>query len=684
MPVTRRSRKGQRLSDFFPAIDAPSPIVAKTPSTRRSTRAKTTSTPAATSVDVKSARRGRSTSRLVGTPVFDPELHGDISEDSHDSAEDEFVKSLTFSAVKPIRASESTPVARSALGHDYDIVVDYDSESDGFAFSPVKFTPQQSGNLKPVRKGNGTPAPVRRSKGTTRMVWNSERKRVEQRIIEDLIPESQTQSFTEIISDGSESDETGASSDSEIGPAVVVAQVGDSVSDQIRSEIASSGSPTSPSSPEEIPKSLNRKRRIPSYEGVMSTVTGKTSHNQSETPAVKASSFVLNQVGSGRESAGSKKSAAISPAKSSHVASAVAIRSPKVRLTRAVSGDLGSQRLETMDVPTYILSSETDTLRKNSHRYQPYARIPKKKQATVPQPFALSHQRPQEQIMKQVDQREPALDTVSFDRSIARDERIRGSTSQVLAAVPNRKRKASDAQEAPHPLDSPAKRVKLLDETRAVGKPRLPRNLIKSRSTVPDFRFSSEAFVQQKAAERKAKVDTQAKTEGLRPNDLGRVPRTLYSPEKNFKLNKAASVTKPEPFKFSTIARAARSPSIASPGPSKPISRPVKQAVPLRVPVLQAAPFIPKPSSHLSTVAASPSRSLPSRLETRREFDRVAGKHAEDVLRRKRKEAEALSAERERRMDERKGWRDSGTAAIEHWAARAKSNNSEGKRDWID
>ncbi len=103
----------------------------------------------------------------VGTPVFDPEVHGNIDDDEGwGSAGDEFLNSITFSAARP-RAEHQA----------YDVIVDYASDDDveAFTFSPVKLAPQYA-YASSVPKHVQTP---KKSSSLQRMVWNSAKRCVE-------------------------------------------------------------------------------------------------------------------------------------------------------------------------------------------------------------------------------------------------------------------------------------------------------------------------------------------------------------------------------------------------------------------------------------------------------------------------------------------------------------------------
>lgn len=354
--------------------------------------------------------------------------------------------------------------------------------------------------------------------------------------------------------------------------------------------------------------------------------------------------------------------------------------SPPVRLTRAVSGSLPMQRLEKLTIPQDVLEDCPENAKSKRQR-QAFARVPRKIPSTVPVPFELSQARSKAaEISSEI--RNP-----SEKENIASQQNVNAAGSDILpvARQSKNKRKASEMGQEPTGLQSPAKRIRAIKTMLPPSKRiHAHNNIIKPRPTVPSFEFSSDAILRQRAIAREEKLRREAEEEAgkRRPVDAGLVPRTLYSPEKMRTHIKTATPTKPQPFRFSTEARASRSPLVSTPVVPKPMPRKMDQ-MKIRVPALEVAPFVPKPSMLPTTIAASPIRKLPSRLETRREFDRMAEMHADQVVQRKRREEELLAAERERKMEERRGWKDMGTAAIEQWAARARMT-SNGKRDWID
>lgn len=683
MPTTRRSQKEQRLSDFFPAVNAPSPIVA---SARRAMRSNASATIAITrDTPRQSARKQPRLQDNVSTPVFDPEVHCRTDEDSLDSEEDAFVKSLHFSAAKS--RTKGTPMGTSKI-HDYEVMVDYDSDSDSFAFSPVKFTPGNS-ERKPIRRANGTPAPTARLRQASKMVWNSVTKKIEEQMVSLVTPQGARNLAARIstpaaraVLSGSSSDESDDNEEQDedgfeqhdthencydMGTVVPA-------TDQPATELVSQNS--SPDTSRKFDRTISK-----SGPCINANSTSASSVNNSnlgaatthdgvpvESPQVLVHRAPPIQAPLPRNSKLGRKT------------SAASTRSPRIHLTRAVSGSLTVQKLDKIPLPEYILSSENDTLRKQSMRPKTYARLPKKIPTTVPKPFALSKARskvPQTQHENSVQATEMSEDA---QQTAVQVDRVR----MPLAIA--KKRKMSDEPPESTGLRSPAKRVKV-DDTRArvIAPLRGTRNKLKPVSAVPAFEFSSEAMLKKRTMERELKLRRQAEEEARnrRPPEAGVVPRTLYSPEKQFRMNKVASATKPQPFKFSTEARAARSPSVSTPVVARKPSV-ARTSNALRVPVLEAAPFIPKPSTHPATVAASPARKLPSRLEVRREFDKVAERHAEEVMERRRRDEQNWALERERRIEERKGWKDSGQAAIEQWAATRAKVTEKGRRDWVD
>ncbi|CCG85057.1 protein of unknown function [Taphrina deformans PYCC 5710] len=326
-----------------------------------------------------------------------------------------------------------------------------------------------------------------------------------------------------------------------------------------------------------------------------------------------------------------------------------------------------------------------------THRQEPHARLVKIIPTTVPKPFGLSKARPKLTDLTSA----ITKDHRAEELHIHRDSKpaLRGPMTTVELPIldghvptTRGKRKFSEAQQQEVAgMSSPAKRIKVQhDQTRPILPARGQTSRLKHQSIVPSFEPPSAKMYKRTAEQTGSRFLRQAAGgERAREADIvGVVPRTVYSPEKQFRINKVASPTKPQPFKFSTEARAGRSPAVRRPlqdGP--PVPRKLNS---LHVPALKVAPFVPKPSDHPATIAASPARKLPSRLQTRREFDKVAEKHAEEVVQKRRREEELLAAERERRMNERRGWQDSGRAAIEQWAAARAKITSDGKRAWID
>lgn len=644
MPKTRSRCREQRLSDFFPSIEAPSPIVPDT-ATRRRTRSKaasssaTVETPVPKSFSRRTLNKKKRESQSTPT-VFDPAIHGLPIETSQDS-EDDFVQSITFSAVKPKTPEPPTPSAQSY--HDYEVLVDYDSDENGFSFSPLKSTPLCI-QKKPLRRSNGTPAPRKMGQ----VFWNSALKRIES-WAEDQPQEALDQDYSSNASSDFGNSSSGSDEDVESAAEnltrVKQVDLTDSTQEPVQiveKEIDDCAAGIRlPMKPYPFRKSgaqvLQEPQRDSKRNGVVAS-NGLNSLSRTDT------------------------------------------RSPKITLTRAIPGSKSTHMLEQLPIPDYILAPEPSPSCKPARAFQKTARVPEKLKPTIPRPFHLSQPRSQTQDGLQTNQ---ALKPIN-QRSSKTQRLHTGDDVLAHKQVPSRKRKTSEGDHDAG-LSSLAKRVKLTTTGRPLAPLRQAQNVRRQRSTKPTFEFSSEAEWKERASRRESRTKGQGTANASKPKEpqIGLVPRTLYSPEKQSRLTKNNSVTKPAPFKFSTDARASRSPSV----PRTTIEKPTK-AAPTRkshivdVPVLRTAPFIPKPSLHQPTVAASPVRTLPSRIQIRREFDKVADQHATENLRRRKEEEEKLALERERRMEERKGWQDQGKFAIEQWA-KAKIN-SDGRRDWID
>lgn len=658
MRTTRQNKKAQRLSDFFPAIDAPSPIARKATS-RRQTKIAVASTPASKTPTRKASANDKRS--YISTPVFDPDIHGAESDLSQSFEDAEFVKSLTFSPAKAKKAIRGTPgpARLTKKQHEYEVIVDYSSESEGFAFSPVKLAPvaiQESQG----RQSKDTTV----SRHTSEVYWNSKKKRVESVSEPSLPNESRSASPTPGDAFGSSVSSADSNASGKDGQY--------KGSRRTSKHFAEKG----------VVQRAQEKKR-PRDRSTQNIERNSDQYGSSIQVGDIASREDLTNVGKG-EPHRADRSQHLAPIprdiKNAIPTSQAAKRSPRIFLTRTVPGALTTQHLEQIPLPDFMLSSGSDTLRKRERSFRKVAQIPNKLKPTVPQPFNLSEplQRHGPQILHPNVTNEVQSMTEKASRGQADDD----FQVPVMSKKTSRKRKPSDAGEPPNGLSSPAKRIKLASvAARPVGTLR-PRRVPQTGYNTAESQILSTSAPQRRDTHRQASLQKPKLIEVKKTNEAqaGLVPRTLYSPEKQCRLNETKSVTKPAPFKFSTEARAARSPSVAAVTIQKPIQK--QKPNTLNVPVLRAAPFIPKPSNHQSTVAASPVRSLPSRLQIRREFDKVAEKHAEEALQRRRLEETAMAAERERRMEQRKGWQDLGQAAIDQWAK--NKINSEGKRDWID
>ncbi|ORY73462.1 hypothetical protein BCR37DRAFT_395966 [Protomyces lactucae-debilis] len=140
-------KKGDRLSDFFKEADTlPSPI------------------------EKQVKRRTRKQQQLA---TFDPDVHG-LESDSSGDDEVAFLSNITFSPIKaqatrPVHQGTPAVMTTATPKRDYEVIVDYDSDGTGFAFSPVKFTPA------PIKRRVNTPAPAA-SRGA--VIWDSAQRRV--------------------------------------------------------------------------------------------------------------------------------------------------------------------------------------------------------------------------------------------------------------------------------------------------------------------------------------------------------------------------------------------------------------------------------------------------------------------------------------------------------------------------
>lgn len=663
MPTTRRSQRGQRLSDFFPAIDAPSSIAPKVPA-KRSRRTNTVSTPLTLQSSAIKFSSKRKTQRPE-TPTFNPEVHGQYLEADHSYDDDEFIKSVTFSAAKAKLPSRSTPAAVNY--HDYEMVVDYDSDETGFAFSPVKFE-SPSAVRQSGRKIFGTPAPAQAGKA----MWKSEKNCVEKHDLDESSRGNVDRRSLETtirrkasVSSKVTTSESGSGTDD------------DTSTDQPFSDGNASIRPEpSAQEPESLVEGLAAD--LTWQEPILEVVPSDTDVNllgEKERAEVVAPPF--------RPSFGLPRNAKLAR----RVIGQIEARSPRIRLTRAVSGCKTTQMLEQLPIPDYLLKPEPENTSKPKRAFKKVARLPPKFRPTIPQPFALSKAQPQ--TSKAQPQREINLGHTVESRqghlrstgsNLYRAE-INGNPS--VSGILSKKRKASDSSDRTVGLSTPAKRIRTdVSVTGSSASSMQPLNLTKSHNKVPESQITLGSKWKQRAADRAMKSTIQEqRVRQLEDVHIGLVPRTLYSPEKQLRPLKTSSVTKPAPFKFSTDARAARSPVVASPIIEKPAKVTTKRST-VNVPVLRTAPFIPKPSSRQATIAASPVRALPSRIQIRREFDKVAEEHAAEALRQRRQEEEAWAKERERRMEQRRGWQDQGRDAIEQWAK--TKVNDDGKRDWID
>ncbi|BFZ57427.1 hypothetical protein PYCC9005_004479 [Savitreella phatthalungensis] len=218
--------------------------------------------------------------------------------------------------------------------------------------------------------------------------------------------------------------------------------------------------------------------------------------------------------------------------------------------------------------------------------------------------------------------------------------------------------------------------------------------IVKRQTTHAAFTFTSDAQFQERAAKREDKLARTMAAETARrrlPTTLGHVPRTLYSPAKLPDHQPShgpapPTPTQPAPFNFATQSRADR--RAAQLQSDSPVAEPVRTATvkrEVKVAVLSAAPFVPRPSTHTATVAQSPERAVESRLADRRAFDAIANERARQERRRRKQQEEALAQKREINQANRQSAKLNGLAAISAWQAAAASNpNKASKHAWVD
>ena len=526
MPVTRSSMspvkqvKFQRLSDFFPNDQAPSPI-------HPPTKYVDLVQPIRVEDDLRTpAKRRKSSTRpatpRISTPKFDPEVHG-VELDHSDESEDAFVNSITFSRPASVRSQK--PVG--------ELVVDYDSDEDSFSFSAIKTKSPIKVRLNPGLTPSRPPA-------MRKVIWNSSKKRVQ--------------------------DSTAALS-----------------TEQVKKADRSSGSAKSGTT-------LARDRH--------SSALGRQSKSLPQ-------AMVANE-----------PTRRIAPS---------AVSSPRVQLTRSVSGSVPVHTLERLEVPAAILQVKPRT-----QAPKPFARLP---------------------------------DKARVSSATVKSQNKRGSS----VAQNQRKRKADDDADEVG-LASPAKRLRL-SGSRKIAPLRPSKRVVSERGQS-----------QQNVMSRPRKVIATSSLTRKLPSP-GVVPGTLYSPERQTNLARQLSPTQPQPFTFATEKRSHVPRSDFTSPQKKALPKPAKLA---RIPALTVRPFVPRPSEQPCTTAASPQRTLPSRLELRRDFDKIAETHAAQMLARRKEQESALAAERERRIEERKTWRASGMEAVEQWQCSNQGGQTDKRRGWID
>lgn len=729
---------GHRLSDFFPPIDALSPIVGT--ATRRSARIRATSTPSTTSkIDGLTKSRKKRTKKVPDTAVFDPDVHTPHSEAGVSSSEENFVKSLQFSAIKPKTTVQTGKMPESKGSHDYEVVVDYSSDSDGFVFSPVKLTPKLAKKVR-IASSNVTPSSGDISDCIKKMVWNSDKKCVEEmvwkqsastpvtrnlskhRINTPAQPRLVTKIDTSLHHAGSRKGEKKNALLTNVR--ITASPHADAASD---SDTTTDSDPHSVSEADsDVESDASTAMRNDSDNG-QNSEESSISHNEYNKPGAIVSDTIeepqeVMQASLrgkiGKESVVSTHlpSLTASPMLSARsnryedlrkardencthksttrprelLQNRVSARSPKVSLTRVISGTQNAPKLEQMAVPDEFYKRRADPAIRSKPKAKQRGRLLQGWPNTVPMPSNIASRVSRGMISELTPKtfEEPTqLETAR--RAVVSGAGPPTDPITISSCNTNRKRKASVSQSDREGIKSPAKRIKV--SLPAPSRPIAPLRTKVGMSRAPVRQANAATSTQQPLRTKAA----HSLLRGLSEEEINRppmphagvVPHSLYSPEKLNAPQMSFSATKPAPFKFATAQRAIRSPvSTSKEVQSKASARKETHSKKARVvvPVLQAPPFIPRPSTHQATVAASPARKLPSRLAIRWEFDRVAEQHADQALQRRREEEAALAAERERRAEERKGWRDSGTAAIQQWAASRAKLTSDGKRDWVD
>lgn len=624
MPRTRRGANlaqetPVRLSDFFPDENAPSPILARTSPLRAMQDATACLCPpdlyVRKSIRKKSSPIKSQKAHVNGTPRFDPDIHGADLDASLDS-EDEFVQSLTFSAAK------CKPVERiKVTSKPYTIVHDYNSDDDDIiGLSPVKFSPVS--HKQSIRSINGTPAPSRSTKATTRMVWNSTKKKVVPRLVEDMRTKSYHWS--------SSNPKQAASPDH-----AMTEELCGTRSSQCHDM-----------------ESFSRPKIRPALAISAKKLQTSSTKNPND-PTVHQS---LANASTPVENSADQNRDFIS-----------ATRSPKVLLTRTMPGSRSTQTLEKLELPDFVAqTAETTIGRRANQRLQPYARLPKQKPTVSHGAMDASR------MIEQLDVRQKeASANKDISSGFAKQDESASSTE------PSRKRKLSETRPDIINRDMPSKRVRrIADEGLSIESDSKMNKAAHDVNNEKPGRISENIQHESKLAELSHEQPKHKKDLGL-----GYVPRSLYVPQRNTRIHSnSKTVTKAAPFQFATASRSERSPALRRTSTKQPIASAHR---PNKVRALYLDPFVPKPSEQAHTVACSPMRAVPTRLETRREFNKVADEHAKQASADRRRELEIIAMERERAIEARKGWSDAGKNAVEEWR---RSRTSElGKRPgWQD
>lgn len=761
-------------------------------------------------------------------PSFDPELHivTNSSSKPHTLALDDGEDSrMTLSPVK--RGAASTPftvsprkavsvvatpaaaterrAAAQVQGHAYTTIVDYDSDDQPFAFSPVKPGPSrlatpgrkvsaaEASKSRAATPARATPSrvnPLLKAVTATKMIWNSATKKVEEVPVEVQVPIAEAAAVEEVYHQHQEPPvEVGV--EVEIEPAAgkrrrrkkdrAVSVVDKEAEPRVRGEeapmaVQKTESPLKSTSPPALPRKVDIEAEAEAEEQQAESENAGDHDSHGETrSATEEDGFAFAVP----EMPPLQTSPRRPPRRSGRRAFALPLErkrplvseSPLPKLTRAVSGIQPLQKLEVLAVPEEYLYDPEEEARQaarvdaQARRKQARLAMMHKFTPTVPvsPKLGVTHAGKRkssgngatrspavvnEMLGELHDSPQAAAASAALPARTARDRPVRRASGRraspllqmssplVQDTSRSKKRKATDdLGEGTAGIHSPAKRVKMpmprsrlsliagparrslapvtsrqIRAESAVKAPRLP-DVYKPKPTVPSFEFTSETLFKSRADKREEKrlrEEADAAKRHTLPAQLGAVPRTLYSPERPVHRGAVGvlgqptpdrdaraggdavwqSPTIPAPFKFETAARAdqhrhheevraVEDAAVAIVTAARKSTGEVRGSK-VHVAVLEQAPFVPKPSSHATTVARSPERGLEGRLELRRQFDAVAQHHAERTLERKKRREEELALERERRTSERQSMRVKGLDTVLAWGMGTQARSSLG------